>query len=63
MWAPLGLLSLFLTSLGSMNLWIILQGSFSGPGVSKGRGCSWGTLRIPFGKISIIGLAGTNGGR
>ena len=22
-----------------------------GPGVSKGRGCSWGTLRIPFGKI------------
>ena len=22
-----------------------------GPGVSKGRGCSWGALRIPFGKI------------
>ena len=22
-----------------------------GPGMSKGRGCSWGTLRIPFGKI------------
>ena len=22
-----------------------------GPGVSKGRGCSWGTLRIPFGKV------------
>ena len=22
-----------------------------GPGVSNGRGCSWGTLRIPFGKI------------
>ena len=22
-----------------------------GPGVFKGRGCSWGTLRIPFGKI------------
>ena len=21
------------------------------PGVFKGRGCSWGTLRIPFGKI------------
>ena len=22
-----------------------------GPGASKWRGCSWGTLRIPFGKI------------
>ena len=29
----------------------ILSGSFSGPGVSKGRGCSWGTLRTPAGKI------------
>ena len=26
-------------------------GVLKGPGVCKGRGCSWGTLKIPFGKI------------
>ena len=24
-----------------------------GPGVFKGRGCSWGTLKIPAGKIGV----------
>ena len=33
------------------NNYRVLKGSFGG--VKKGRGCSWGSLRIPFGKIGV----------
>ena len=32
---------------------LFLYRVLKGPGVFKGRGCSWGTLRIPFGKIGV----------
>ena len=47
--SPTSMLRKFWGSPGDVlqNFYRVLKG----PGVSKGRGCSWGTLRIPFGKI------------